>query len=383
MIFLSFCIFLFVIFFFPIWISSRFAWKHGEVFIYGFSLSVSLSFFWMYFLATNVLNLSSDMFIGALFVACIGIMFTKTTNEQKIFLLSTIKRTSLILLLLAPITLRFGDVYTAWDAISSYNRWAIQIFSGEYSAPETAYPVLIPSIMALVYEFQGTHDIWWTAKISLILFPAFFLLIAISAYLKYRKAMFFIFPLLTYHYLVYKGVNSGEVDFPLALAGLSVLLLCYTYTLERNVAYLFAATILGGLTSLIKQPGLAFLIFPTLFWVTTVNWKTINQKTFWSVSTIIVTFMLASSFPASFYYLQSLSNDSPTSNLNYLIELASNNNLKNKITKFFGLPKPTLDWLLIPVSLLLAVYSFFITLNFRHRLLIIFSLVFFFSGSVI
>jgi len=57
-----------------------------------------------------------------------------------------------------------------WDALVSWNRWALELAAGHYT-PYNGYPVLFPGLWSLIYEAQGDSSIWILAKLSLFICP--------------------------------------------------------------------------------------------------------------------------------------------------------------------------------------------------------------------
>ena len=62
-------------------------------------------------------------------------------------------------------------LFTKWDAVVSWNRWAIELVNYTYEPASAGYPILFPGIWSLIYKAQGTTEIWFLAKLSLYVAP--------------------------------------------------------------------------------------------------------------------------------------------------------------------------------------------------------------------
>ena len=79
-----------------------------------------------------------------------------------------------------------GNVFYSWDAVVSYNEWAIKFSTGEY--PEgMVRPYLIPKIWSMIYLFSDNNNITLFTKFTTVLFPSLILLMSLDEILFYKK----------------------------------------------------------------------------------------------------------------------------------------------------------------------------------------------------
>ena len=165
-----------------------------------------------------------------------------------------------------PALSTLGSTFVGWDAIVSWNRWAIGFTDNQYMPVAAAYPVLWPAIWSLIYEAQATSLYWFAAKATLIVPPA---LISIYASSKLWSGRYlsggYLCVSLYFLFLSAPPLVSGYMDTPVALMGLAALLLV-TEGLDtspddarRNDIFLFAA-ISASLAIVTKQAGALFAV---------------------------------------------------------------------------------------------------------------------------
>lgn len=111
-------------------------------------------------------------------------------------------------------------LYTTNDAVVSWNRWATELAHNFYRPYNAGYPVLFPGIWSLIYKAQGTTDIWFLTKGSLIIIPVIVIL-CISQFME-RGALFtWIVGILFFgHFFsrdrILKSLGDGHMDAPVA-----------------------------------------------------------------------------------------------------------------------------------------------------------------------
>lgn len=325
--------------------------SNNRVVSYSCALFIFLTIHWFYFLI-SFYNLGLNInLLSFLSVLLIGIIIIKGKAD---YLFNLIQDIGVALIILIPLLAQFGDVFNAWDAVASVNYWAIDIYNNEYLFTGTAYPVLISSIIALVYEFQSTYEINLTAKIALLVIPIYFVMI-IGANKKFNNLYISII-IIFYFYLINNGTISGEVNFPLVVGGLSVLYLCFISFKTNNIFYLYFAILIAGPVSLIKQAGIPFIIFTIIITLYIGLTAKFNKS---SSLKLLAVFILSALFPLSFYYIHYISTDSLTSNFEYLVNLSSQSSIYEIFIRTFREPGPSLDFILLPLSLVVFIKSFF------------------------
>lgn len=167
---------------------------------------------------------------------------------------------------------KYSLIFDSWDAVVSWNRWAIELSGNTYQPLGAAYPILFPGIWSLVYEAQGTSEIWITAKLTMLMLPFIILMMMYFMFAQGRYLSGAIFSATAGFLLLrfFKKLTSGWMDFPVAallLIGLTLLF----YVVENNQKldskrkeiFLFAAVILG-LAAITKQAGV-FGLLPVIY----------------------------------------------------------------------------------------------------------------------
>jgi hypothetical protein len=183
-----------------------------------------------------------------------------------------------------------GSVFNSWDAVMSWNRWAIEWSQNRLPSETAYYPQLIPTNWSLAYVFTGNNQVQFFAKAIMPLFLSFTLLVVFDLGLDYRKSGFFL--AVTLAQLMFKKytgefIAEGYVDIPVAFMGLlAVYPLLKKYErfplMPVLLGAIFAAgaavTKQAGIFLLLVYPLLAFLILrgETLDFDLRRNWKKIG-----------------------------------------------------------------------------------------------------------
>ena len=349
---LSFANWFFSVFLLSFSVNFLFARKIELFALYSLSIFFFLGLNWLFFIFSYFHIEFNIYYVSLLSLCC---LIYNIYNNCGYLYFDLFSRLCLTVVLLFPLYYSFGDVFTAWDAIASWNRWSVDIFNREYTFSGTAYPVLLSSIIALVYEFQNTSEIWYFAKFVLI-FPSVFFILLLSVLFKNNKNLAVSLYLIFIHYTTYKSVNSGEADFAVVLVGLCVLLISY-YSLKRNF---FSTSLISVLVSgplcLLKQPGVVFLIFAIIIsFVILYNRDTVRRS---QIAALFIVSVFSGSFLVGFNYLHTSAGNIINSNFDYLVGLSSAVNNWDKFNRFFLSPKPALDFILVPASLYLLSVKF-------------------------
>ncbi|WP_162653325.1 hypothetical protein [Lentilitoribacter sp. Alg239-R112] len=169
--------------------------------------------------------------------------------------------------LLYNVSVNYGFIFSMADAVVSWNRWAIELSNNFFQPYDAAYPILFPGIWSLIYEAQGTSEIWSSAKLTLLALPIVLIVICASLFAENRLPSALIFSSTTLFVLFFEfeQLTNGWMDFPLAgitLCGL--FLVCETIRKDKigpkeKDLLLFAAICLG-LAAVTKQAGVLGLI---------------------------------------------------------------------------------------------------------------------------
>jgi hypothetical protein len=382
MIYFKFTIGIFCLFLVPYYISSVLI-KSNSVIRYSLTFVLMLLLFYGYFLFTNYYYFKNSTFVNSVYTgAVLSLLHAAYYGRMRI-----LSKFAISMLLascfLFPLIFQFGDVFHEWDAVASWNSWAVDIYKGRYVTGGTAYPVLMSSIIASIYAFQGTDQIWWTAKAFLIFIPVFFVLISVSMALKFKDNFSLWLLLFSYTYLTNHAVTSGYVDLPVAIIGMTSMLLLYDHFSRKDINSLLIAVILGGISALMKQSGYAYLgvalIYVMIFLLS--QYKVWSSVEFFKIFFICLISVL---IPYSFLLYHSSTNDSSISNLSYLLTLTSDVGFSQRLMNFMSVPKIILnlrfDWILLPLLLYFFIKYLFNSNNCKFKKLAFFYFLFFVIG---
>ena len=148
-----------------------------------------------------------------------------------------------------------GNVFYSWDAVVSYNEWAIKFSTGEY--PEgMVRPYLIPKIWSMIYLFSDNNNITLFTKFTTVLFPSLILLMSLDEILFYKKIRDIVklFLFCTFFFLKKNFILTGYVDIPLV-----ALIYCFFYFYRRQAINLSAFTLFISFT--IKMSAIFLFVY--------------------------------------------------------------------------------------------------------------------------
>ena len=113
-----------------------------------------------------------------------------------------------------------GQIFQQWDAVVSWNRWAVDWAANRLPYATSIYPQLLPTNISLTYVFMQGSEVWIFAKAFQFLFCL--ALLAAMLDLARVEGQFGYVPgvVITYGLLVavlrYRMLSSGYADVPLA-----------------------------------------------------------------------------------------------------------------------------------------------------------------------
>ncbi len=168
-----------------------------------------------------------------------------------------------------------GQIFQQWDAVVSWNRWAVDWAANRLPYATSIYPQLMPTNFSLSYVFMQSSEVWIFAKSFQFLF-CLMLLVAMLDLARIEGSFGFV-PgvVITYCLLVallrFRMLSSGYADVPLAffaLAPIYVLLLARSASeSQKRGKLLFFGAVLAAGAALTKQTGLYIAAFyPLLAW---------------------------------------------------------------------------------------------------------------------
>ena len=291
--------------------------KYSLLLVYGLIISFSVS--WVLFLSIFYFDIGSTfLYLISITVMIYSLFYMykhKSTNSHKEYIIWI-----LVLILMMPLLFHIGDGFRSYDAVVSWNRWALELYNNEYYPMNAAYPILLPSIWSLIYKIQGTSEIWWTAQITLFVIPFFTLATLLTLYKENNDKVFLFMIVFIYPYLVWINTINGYMDMPVMLMGTLSLILLYAAEINKEKKdfeyYIIAALLLAGIASIIKQAGLVFLIFNYVYILLHLN-EFSNKKRILLYSFIALLYFI--SYLVLYYQYQS----DATENLKILKSISS------------------------------------------------------------
>jgi len=173
-----------------------------------------------------------------------------------------------------------GTVFTDGDVVQLWNRWAIDWFNGVFPRQTQFYPQLLPALYSMTYQFIGTTQVQFFAKMV----PAFFPLMALAIFIRLANLLkedapaillAAVFLVITFMRMMGSGFPfNGYADFPLAYFSLVV---CYGFCLLHRRAQQFGAplkdsllfwcaALAGGMVLVKHSGGYLALLFPVAWY---------------------------------------------------------------------------------------------------------------------
>jgi len=160
-----------------------------------------------------------------------------------------------------------SSIFTDWDAVVSWDRWAIEWSTNRLPTITWHYPQLIPANWSLTYQFMGNSQVKFFAKNYAGYIEIFVILSIFILGLKKRKIGYFWSVIIAgWLQYVFGSRGNGYVDSSVAFLGLlSIMcLVMMQENLERKKIILLGAIFAAG-SALTKQAGMwVVLVYPVL-----------------------------------------------------------------------------------------------------------------------
>jgi len=243
------------------------------------SLVVSLFISWILFLISYYLKIPG---IGLFFVFLSLVMLSQfwkrynngELNEDKIFQVNYYLFLVLgiafytLILFLDYLQTHYTISFIDWDAVVSWNRWAIELSNNRYRPLDAAYPILFPAIWSLIYKIQLDINFWLVTKASLIFLPLSIFAYTIALSIERRQ----LFPILAslFFLIIFQSKNhmvNGYMDMPVSELGFLSCILFWDFLTksesekeEFRYYPLYFSLLAAALASITKQPGSIFLL---------------------------------------------------------------------------------------------------------------------------
>lgn len=168
-----------------------------------------------------------------------------------------------------------GTVFSAWDAVVSWNRWATEWAAGMIPADSRFYPQLIPVNWSITYLLQGSTTLQFFAKSIMPLFGLLMFVGLINLGIETGESHFFIaMPVLMslLKNFLKDGVSNGYVDIAIAFMGFMAVYFLIkgqkALEFEDRYRYVLMGAVFAAGAAVTKQPGVYLtLCYPILAWL--------------------------------------------------------------------------------------------------------------------
>jgi hypothetical protein len=165
-----------------------------------------------------------------------------------------------------------GTIFDGWDAVVSWNQWAISWGNSQIPLHTGRYPQLIPMNWSLTYIFMGNTNVQFFAKALMPLFPLFILVMMLDLGLKEKTAGAFIGVVITRLILkkfLVDEFSNGYVDLAISFFAFLTIYTLLKAHKSPDADYRNQSLLLGGVfaagAAITKQAGVYILaVFPIL-----------------------------------------------------------------------------------------------------------------------
>ena len=204
---------------------------------------------------------TKEVLLFIIFLELIFILINLDYGKKKInidFSINSAITIFTFLLILFALLKNTGNVFYSWDAVISYNEWAIN-FSNSIYPGGMVRPELIPKLWSMTYLITSSK-IEFFAKFTTVIYPILILLVCLDEILVNKKPSNYIklFLFCLYFYYQRNFILTGYVD-----TALVAIVTIFFYLLNKKTNYktqsLQATTILVSLG--IKLSGLFALFY--------------------------------------------------------------------------------------------------------------------------
>jgi hypothetical protein len=247
-----------------------------------FVLGELIALIWLY---RNGFRMSVDRFVTTVWgqLSYVVDFFTPRRREYDAVTILSFAWLALVLLLAARGLLwatnvffdNAGTVFSAWDAIVSWNRWATEWAVGQIPTDSRFYPQLVPGNWSIAYILQGDTTLQFFAKaimplFGLLMFVGLMNLGIATGEFHFFVAMALLMPLLKD--FLKDGVSNGYVDIAVAFMGFMAVYLLIksqkTLEFEERYRFLLMGAVFAAGAAVTKQPGVyVALCYPILAWL--------------------------------------------------------------------------------------------------------------------
>jgi len=261
-----------------------------QTIIYSFSLSLLINYLLVYYLtlikAYNAYVIYSLLVIEFFYLVYLSIKKRNKFNINFKFTnikLFNIKSQNLLLkdiffTICIFITAGFfyffisnlGSIFSNWDPVFSWNRWAIDWYLGGLPKLTDYYPQLIPANWSITYIIMQNHYIQLFAKSIMPLFTIFNLFLFLDLYLAKRNITYLVGLLIYATIILGYGlifVKTGYVDIPVSFFSfLTISEIVKAGRSSLSLKRIVLIILFSSAAALTKQGGL-FILFFSIGWV--------------------------------------------------------------------------------------------------------------------
>jgi hypothetical protein len=168
-----------------------------------------------------------------------------------------------------------NSVFTAWDAVVSWDRWATNWYNNQLPNQTWHYPQLIPANWSLTYQFMGNSRIKFFAKDFMGFIEVYILLVIFILGIIRREVGYFFGVILTAWLQWMLGSRgNGYVDSSVAFFSLSAVacLLIAKNVHQNEGTYIYIGAVFAAGAAITKQAGLwIVLAYPFLLIFTNIK----------------------------------------------------------------------------------------------------------------
>ena len=172
-------------------------------------------------------------------------------------------------------TSNIGSVFNSWDAVVSWNRWAISWADGIIPLNTRNYPQLMPMHWSLTYVFMANTGVQFFAKVLTLPFAFLTLLMFFDLGMQTRKMGFFVGIVIAYLLLkkligayLTNGYIDGAMTFIAFVPVYTLIKASYLENEKERNKILWLGFIFAGSAALVKQPGIyIFITYPFLVYL--------------------------------------------------------------------------------------------------------------------
>lgn len=159
------------------------------------------------------------------------------------------------------------QVFTQWDAVVSWDKWATQWYQGIFPLQTEHYPQLWTANLSIPYQFIGTAEVKYFSKYFANLIEFGIILVVFILGIKKKDIGYFLGVFFTSWLMISFGSQgSGYADSPVAFWGLLVIAcLVFSEDSEDERKLLLLGAFFVSAAALTKQAGLwLILVYPIL-----------------------------------------------------------------------------------------------------------------------